>query len=268
MKTIYENIVKVISSSEKAALCTVISTRGSTPLKAGAKMIVWDNGKISGTVGGGSLEKRVIEDAVKICRNGQAQVFTHELLHQHRMCCGGTVDVFIERIPNQPQLYIFGAGHVGKALSGYAKDIGFGVTLIDERKEIFQDKTWENITVVNTPHYDFLSLAKFDSNTFIVICTHIHAYDREILAYCIKQPSAYLGMIGSIRKVKVTRKMFMASGTVTDEELEKVDMPIGFDIGGTTPGEIAVSIMAKLIAVKNNRTVTEGKTILETLNLL
>ncbi len=266
MKTLYEKILQIINSDDKAALCTIISTNGSTPLKAGAKMIVWNDGKIFGTIGGGSLEKKVTEDAIEICQSRQAQVFTHELLRQHSMCCGGTVEVFIEPVLNQPQLYIFGAGHVGKALSGYAKDMGFRVTLIDERKEIFYNVPLENITVANTSHQDFLDSIKFDKNVFVVICTHIHAYDREILSRCIKQPLTYLGMIGSMRKVKVTRKMFLSSGTVTEEELNKVDMPIGFDIGGNTPGEIAISILAKMIAVKNNRPVNVTNTFLETLN--
>lgn len=252
MENIYEKILQIINSSDKVALCTITATKGSTPLKAGAKMLVWKDGKIFGTIGGGSLEKKVIENAIELISVLQPQIYTHELLHQHGMCCGGTVEIFIEPIMNKKKLLIFGAGHIGKSLAKYASDFDFKTTMIDERDEIFDGFHSEEITIANTSHRNFFKSAKFDDNSFVVICTHNHSYDREILAHCLKQPTAYVGMIGSIRKVKVTRKMFLANSVAVEEELDKVDMPIGFDIGGKTPNEIAISILAKLISVKNN----------------
>ncbi len=267
MKTLYEKILQIINGSDKAALCTITSTKGSTPLKAGAKMIVWSNGKIFGTIGGGHLEKKVIEAAQIISEIGVAETFMHELLHQHGMCCGGIVEVFIEPIRNQQKLYIFGAGHVGIALARYARNLDFCVSLIDERKDIFPQADIENIQLVNTSHRVYLNDVKFGINDYIVVCTHDHAYDREILLHCLPQPATYLGMIGSMRKVKVTRKMFLTKENIAEADLDKVDMPIGIDIGGTTPNEIAISIMAKLIAVKNHHSTALPNTILKTLKI-
>ena len=107
-------------------------------------------------------------------------------------------------------------------------------------------------------HRQFLSQVVMDENTYVVICTHLHQYDREILARCIKRPLAYLGMIGSKRKIAITRKAFLSQGLATEQELSKVDMPMGFNIGGNTPAEIGISIVAKLVAVMNGRLLQAG----------
>ena len=251
MKTIYEKIVEIEKENKVAALCTIVNTKGSTPRKVGAKMIVYDDGKIFGTIGGGELEKSVIKQAVEIIKTKQSQVFRHDLLHQHNMCCGGTVEVFIEPLMKKNKLYIFGAGHVGKALSHYAKDFEFEVVLIDDRKEYLDEINDGEINKMNLSHQQALQLLPFDEQTYICIVTYSHPIDREILAYCIKKPHAYLGMIGSDRKVAMTKKMFSEGLEMTDEELDEVDMPMGLNIHAETPEEIAISILSKLIETKN-----------------
>lgn len=251
MKTFYEKIVEIEKENKVAALCTIVNTKGSTPRKVGAKMIVFDNGKICGTIGGGELEKGVIKQALEIIKTKQPQVFRHDLLHQHNMCCGGTVELFIEPIMKKNKLYIFGAGHVGKALSHYAKDFEFDVVLIDDRKEYLDEVNEEGINKMNLSHQQALPLLPFDKQTYICIVTYSHPIDREILAYCIKKPYSYLGMIGSDRKVAMTKKMFFEGLDMSVEELEKVDMPMGLFINAETPEEIAISILSKLIEVKN-----------------
>ena len=148
-------------------------------------------------------------------------------------------------------LYIFGAGHTGRSLAKLAADFDFEVSLIDDRLDQLDLLNSEAVTKLNTPHKEILPTLSFGENSYVVIMTYDHDYDREILAYCIKHQVAYLGMIGSQRKVIMTKKMFLEKGETTEDELSKIDMPIGIDIHAESPSEIALSILAKLIKVKN-----------------
>jgi len=248
---IYDEILKQSSNSDKAALCIIVQTKGSTPRKVGAKMIVKEDGSITGTIGGGNLEKKVIENALKQLNENEPKLYKHDLLHQHSMCCGGSVEVYIEPIQKMKKLYIFGAGHTGNALANLAKGLSFDTYVIDDRKEYLDEMKVEGVNKMNLDYKKVLPSLPFDNDTFIVIMTYEHAYDRDILAYCIKQPHAYLGMIGSKRKVEITKKMFKEGKLASKTELDAVDMPMGMNINADGPEEIAVSIMAKLISVKN-----------------
>ncbi|MBP9151770.1 MAG: XdhC family protein [Flavobacteriales bacterium] len=247
----YAEIHDLQEQNEKAALCIIVATKGSTPRKVGAKMLVFESGRIKGTIGGGNLEKKVIENALKQIQKNRPETFNHDLLHQHNMCCGGSVQVYIEPINKMKRLYIFGAGHTGQALSNMAILLDFEVFLIDERKDQLDMTHTKGIQKLHLDHKTVLPSLPFDENSFVVIATFDHAIDREILGYCLKKPHAYLGMIGSMRKVELTKKMFAEAGIATKEELDKVDMPMGIHIGAESPEEIAVSILAKLIQVKN-----------------
>lgn len=251
MKSIYEELCEIQKKGAEAALCIVVSTRGSAPRNAGAKMLVYENGKIDGTIGGGNLEKKVIENARQVIRDKKPKLFKHDLLHQHNMCCGGTVEIYIEPIMKKNKLYIFGAGHTGQALARYAPDFGYETVLIDDRKEYLEDCTNAEVNKMNLPFPQALQLLPFDEQTYIAILTYSHETDREILAFCLKKPHAYLGMIGSRRKVEVTKKRFVEAGIGSAEQLDKVDMPMGVHIKAETPYEIAISILAKLIQTKN-----------------
>jgi xanthine dehydrogenase accessory factor len=161
--------------------------------------------------------------------------------------------IFIEPLKRSKQLIIFGAGHVGSAIAEFARSLEFKTILVDERESILNAVKIPSLQKVQRNHRDAFQELQFDKDTYIVICTHLHEFDREILAYCINQPHAYLGMIGSIRKVLVTRKRFLLQNLASKEQLEKVDMPIGFDIGQNTPAEISLGIIAKVVAVANGK---------------
>src|SRR5436305_2008526 len=137
MTGIYTRIAEIENGNQKAALCIIISTKGSTPRKTGAKMIVTTDKRYFGTLGGGSLEMKVIEQALDVIHSQKATVFRHNLVSELGMCCGGTVDIYIEPVVNRKKLYIFGAGHIGKALAGFASVLDFNVFLIDERYEAY-----------------------------------------------------------------------------------------------------------------------------------
>ena len=251
MKNIYDEVTLSVQNRQKAALCIVTSTKGSAPRKIGAKMIVYDNGWISGTIGGGDLEKKVVENAIMAIKTNKPGIFKHDLLNQHGMCCGGTVEIYIEPIMNKKKLYIFGSGHTGQALAKYAVNFEFDIFIIDDRKEYLDEIDTEGVNKMNLEHNKALQSLPFDDDVFIVIVTYSHGIDRDVLAYCLKKPFAYLGMIGSKRKIEVTKKMFVEGKIGTAEDLEKIHMPIGIDISAETPDEIAVSILAEIIKVKN-----------------
>jgi len=240
-----------IENNRNAAYCVIVQTKGSTPRKVGSKMIVYENGSINGSIGGGNLEKKVIENAIQQIKEQEAKLFKHDLLHQHNMCCGGTVEIYIEPIKKMNRLYIFGAGHTGNALSIIANTLNFEVYVIDDRKQYLDEINSKEINKLNLNYDKVLPSLPFDESTYIVIMTYEHAHDRDILSYCIKQPNAYIGMIGSKRKIELTKKMFLEGNIATKNELEKVDMPMGINIHAEGPEEIAISILAKLIAIKN-----------------
>lgn len=251
VSSLYEKILQIENGSLKAALCTIVATKGSAPRKTGAKMLVYQNGAIAGTIGGGALEKKIIEQALSAIKNNEAKVVIHNLVSELAMCCGGTVEIFIEPIMNRKKLYIFGAGHIGKALAGFATDLDFDVTLIDERPEALETGVPKSFAFINEHHAIAIEQLIFSENTFVVILTHNHAYDREILALSSQKPHQYIGMIGSERKVAIAKKNLIASNILSEEKINKVDMPIGIDIEAITPQEIAISILAKLIDVRN-----------------
>jgi xanthine dehydrogenase accessory factor len=251
MKSIYDKIQEIRKGTVNAVLCTIVNTKGSTPRKAGAKMIVYKDGKTYGTIGGGELEKSVIQNAVAVISSNEPKLFRHDLLHQHGMCCGGTVEMYIEPIMRKNKLYIFGAGHTGQALSKLSVDYDFETVLIDDRKEYINNCTLSEVNNMCLPYNQALNILPFDEQTYVCIMTYSHPIDRDVLAFCVKKPFAYLGMIGSNRKVEMTKKMFAEGLNITYSELEKIDMPMGINIGAEGPEEIALSILAKLIAVKN-----------------
>lgn len=251
MNFIYQRITEILESNHKTALCIIVSTKGSTPLKAGAKMIVYEDGSICGTIGGGPLEKLTIENALEVIRDKKSKLIKHDLNAQLRMCCGGVVEIFIEPIMQKKKLFVFGAGHVGKAIVRHASDLDFDITVIDPRKEIFNDWSITGYNKVVGSFAKVLPGLPYDQNTFIIITTFDHATDREVLAFCMKKPHCYIGMIGSKNKVARTHEMFISEKIATKKELEKVDMPVGLDIHAESADEIAISIVAKLIMEKN-----------------
>ncbi len=262
MLPLIKKLNEALETRESIAKCTVVATGGSTPLKAGAAMIVWENGKSFGTIGGGSIEKLVIEDAMLRIQMGEVELKKYNLLDS-QMCCGGTMQIFIEPMKRTKQLLIFGTGHIGYNVASFAQNLDFKTVVIDERPELMDKINFSSTEKKLINHREAFPLLTFDTDTFIVICTHLHEYDREILAYCINKPNAYLGMIGSKRKVLVTRKRFLQQNICSEEQLDKVDMPMGFDIGQNSPAEIALGIIAKVIAVANGKEITTGYKITE-----
>ncbi len=233
-----------------AAMCTVIDTSGSTPRKAGSKMIVTAEGHTFGSVGGGMLEQRVISDALECIASGKTRLGNYNQGSEGQSTAYGEATVFIDPLPVKKPLYIFGAGHVGQAVSALASGFGFEVTIIDPRKGLLDSIAKPEIARRCMPWPEALDALPFDEHTFIVVTTNSHESDEEITYACAERPHAYLGMIGSKKKVEEARNTFTQRGM--DESLiSSIDMPIGMPMRCETPAEIAISIMARMIDVKN-----------------
>ncbi len=248
---LFNEIENIRKGNEKAVLCIIVQTTGSTPRKVGAKMIVKEDGSIIGTIGGGNLEKKVIEQAIVQMGLKAPDTFKYNLVKDLEMCCGGSVAVYFEPIMKSNTLYIFGAGHTGKALAEIAATLDFEIIVFDDRNEYLESIKTKN---VKTKLLDFrkgLEDLKTNAHTYVVIVTYSHPLDRQILSHFVDKKLAYLGMIGSKRKIAVTKKMLKDQNFATVKQIAKIDMPMGIEIKAETPEEIAVSILAKLIAVKN-----------------
>ncbi len=239
--------------TESTIFCLLIRSFGSTPRKAGSKMLVFENGKTQGSVGGGAVEKQIIQDAREMFEKSlPTQVKEYELETDLAMLCGGKVEIYFEMWKPKTQLYIFGAGHIGKILAKMAVLLDFAVTLIDPRKEMFD--SLQNETEINifcNEYQNVLNNISFGKNIFIVIVTHSHEIDKEIAAFCAKKTFSYLGMIGSKRKWNEIQNYYRENKMLTETEILQINCPIGIPISCETPEEIAVSILAKLIDERN-----------------
>jgi xanthine dehydrogenase accessory factor len=169
--------------------------------------------------------------------------------------CGARVEVLVEPVVSKPVLLLAGGGHVGQAVAAQAKLVGFDLAVLDDRREFVQAPLFPDGTrLLCRPVAEGVASFPIDERTYIVIVTRGHQHDAEALAACIRRPAAYIGMIGSRRKVTLLREDFVASGRATAEEFGRVYAPIGLDLGATTVPEIAASIVAQLIAVRRRRT--------------
>jgi xanthine dehydrogenase accessory factor len=167
------------------------------------------------------------------------------------MHCGGSMEIYFEPIGCLPKLYVFGGGHIGKALAGYATGLGFRPFVFDQREGIFESWNLPGVETLNGDLIQIIDSLVFDANTYIVIVTHQHEFDKKVLLACAPREHAYLGMIGSKRKVGEISKNALENNLLSAESLAKIDMPIGLPFAAETPAEIAISIVAKMIDVKN-----------------
>jgi xanthine dehydrogenase accessory factor len=259
VNNIFEEIVKAQKAKRDFAVATVVKAEGSAPRRDTAKMLVFSDGSSIGTVGGGVLEARIIRDAREAIKKGESRLVRYGLDEQKEsglpMMCGGDVEIFIEAYKARPQLIIAGAGHVGKALSAMGAVLGFGITVIDDRKEwANKDRFPEAEEVIVTADMTKgLEDCNISEDTYIVIATRGHNHDKEALKGALKRNARYVGMIGSPNKVKEVFNQLVKEG-IDRGTLEKVHAPIGLDLGGQTPEEIALSILAEILMVKNNAT--------------
>lgn len=249
---LYNAIARLTEDGVPFVLATVVDTQGSTPQKPGSKMVVLDGGQTRGTVGGGAIEKQIIDAAVVLLGDGarQTELLETHLTHDLGMCCGGKMRVFLEKHAAAARLYVFGAGHVAQQLAALGKTVGFKVEVIDERPEWAQPERFgDGITLTVRNPATVARELPGSPDSYFCITTHDHPLDQACLEALIRKPSAYLGVIGSRRKAARFKMRLTAAG-FTEAELAKVHSPMGVPIHALTPAEIAVSIVGELISVR------------------
>lgn len=236
------------NSGQLMVLVTVTKTEGSTPREIGAKMLVLANGSFFGTIGGGGVEKMALEEARKCLDEGISRTFEIALTEKNKMLCYGKMELYMDVIFNNPQVYIFGAGHVGQALSRVLAETPFVIHLVDEREEwIGSDRIPGTVNRHGKSFAQFIESTGWNGeNTYVAIMTHSAEIDQEILSLVLKKPNYYLGLVGSENKWKKIRSNLVQAG-FSEDELLKVRCPVGLKLGGKSPQEIAISIAAEIL---------------------
>ncbi len=251
---ISKELVKLYEDGRSAVLCTVVEESGSTPRSMGASMLVYPDGNITGTIGGGVTEKRVIDRAMELLRKGTGSALQREVLQASEAAmegavCGGAMSIFLEVVGRRRELIVFGAGHVGRAISRAAREAGFSVTVWDDREDFANSENIPWGRTVCCPLEECLDrLPEFHEATYAVIVTRGHEQDADVVGLLEGKPAAYMGMIGSRKKIAFVRERLLAQG-ISEAHIDRIYQPVGLPIRAETPEEIAVSIVAEIIAV-------------------
>ncbi|HET9372761.1 MAG TPA: XdhC/CoxI family protein [Vicinamibacterales bacterium] len=255
---VFAALGEALTRGEEAALVTIVSSNGSTPQRVGAKMLVFGDGRIVGTVGGGCYEHDAIGRARQVLASRKAVTVKYDLnddfAEETGLVCGGQMEVFIEPIEASPAVYIFGAGHVGYYLAKMAHEAGFGVHVIDDRAAFANTERFPfaaAVVVDDIPGW--LERTTIPATAYAVIVTRGHRNDLDALRALAPRDLRYIGLIGSRAKVARLYEQLLSDTNVDPARLERIHAPIGLDLGAVTPQEIAVSITAELIAVRRGK---------------
>jgi len=254
---VFAALSEALARGEEVALVTITSSTGSTPQRVGAKMLVFADGRTVGTIGGGCYENDAFwkaREALEARRPLNVKYeLTDDIAEESGLICGGQMEVFIEPVEPAPDVYIFGAGHVGASLARMAHDTGFRVHVIDDREKFADAGRFQpGVDVVVDDIPTWLQTNRLPPTAYGVIVTRGHKHDLDALRALMPANLRYIGLIGSRAKVKRIYDALREEGA-TPETLAHVHAPIGLDIGAITPQEIAVSILAELIAVKHGK---------------
>lgn len=250
----FDRLAEIAANNEPAALCVVTETSGSTPRKAGTKMLVRhdgsEHGHIEGTIGGGAFEHKVRLEALAVIASGNPRQLKVSLTHELAMCCGGNMTVFIEPLRSKPPCFVLGAGHIGEALCRLATFAGFWVAVADPRADLLQDERLALAARILPGYtaYD-LDALPFGPDAFVVVVTHDHHQDQLLVEEVLKRSFRHLALVGSKRKAMLTLERCRNKG-LSEAQLQRIKCPAGIDIGAQTPEEIAFSIVAEMIALR------------------
>lgn len=235
---------------EVVALATVTKCMGSTPCVVGSRMIVTKSKEIHGTIGGGKLEFETINEAVKAINENRIIEVSFTLGPEFEQCCGGKVELIIEPMNQSPELFLFGAGHIGVEICKILKDTPFSVNLIDSRQnwldDLEIDTQIKKITVDYKDFKTFRDAVRWGNNCYVLVLTHDHAIDFDIIAMALQNKTKFLGLIGSKTKRVRFNNMLIKDMNI-QEGMSNVVCPIGIELGGNSPKEIAISVVAQLI---------------------
>jgi xanthine dehydrogenase accessory factor len=263
-QSIIKDLYQVLKDGRDIALITIVEAEGSSPRGIGTMMVVDSSGKLlSGTIGGGVVEEQAKKDAAECITRGISKTASYNLNYKKNeedtslsMLCGGKVKVFIKVFKKQDELIIVGAGHIAEKLSKIAKLLNYRVMILDDREDfITRERFPEADELLPGEIVEQLKAISINKNTNIVIVTHGHQYDQQAIEAVIDSPARYIGVIGSKNKVKTCFSILRQKG-VPEEKIKRIYSPIGIDLGGETPEEISLSIMAEIQAVKYGKKVS------------
>ncbi len=249
---LYEEIIQLTRLGQPFAVATVTANSGSSPRKAGAKMLVRGDGTTLGTVGGGRIELETVRAALAALKGGEPTTLPFVLTEEHGFACGGAMSVYVEPHVSVPHLVMFGAGHVGKAVAGLAKRCGFRVTVVDERPECtgreelpFADE------IICCSVKEAFGRLRLGNESYVVIATPGHVHDFDAVRGALGTQAGFIGLLGSRRKRQALLTTLTEDG-FAQEQRDRVVTPVGLEIGAETPEEIAVSIMGQLVRERRN----------------
>ena len=245
-------LIDLRASGHPVAVVTVVKVEGSTPRDTGAKMLVTAEGLAWGSIGGGKLEALAIEDAQACLQAGEPAYQRYPLCVKAGQCCGGNTEVFIEVLGRGPLLYLFGAGHVGRALCHVLRGTPFAVHLVDPRPDwVHSPELPSGLTRHGGPWEAFVAQAEWSPRVYAAVLTHSHDLDLAVIRDLALRETAYLGLIGSKTKWARFQSVLKADG-LAQARLERIRCPIGLDLGmGKAPQEVAIAIAAQLLKSLN-----------------
>lgn len=255
---IFQALADAAAQGEPVVLVTVLATQGSMPRHAGSKMLVRADGSILGTIGGGVMESRVVQEALAALKDGQPRTRSYtlnDISAGDAGVCGGTAEIFIDPIHAPPTLLIIGGGHVGKALAELATWAGFRVILSDDR-EVYCNPTY----VPGLAGYlvckpvEVPERVVIGPQTYIAAVTRGMPVDMALIPVLLKTDAAYIGLIGSRRRWSLTARALVDEHGIAPEALARIHAPIGLELEAETPKEIAVSILAEIIMYQRGGT--------------
>jgi xanthine dehydrogenase accessory factor len=253
---IYEELVRLRGLGQKCALATIVQVNGSIPSYQSAKLLVRDDGSILGTVGGGCVEAEVWSAAREVMESGKPRrldfTLGEEAAYDNGLICGGQLEVYVEPVLPKPRAFIFGAGHVSRSLSEIATTAGFGTVIIDDRDTFANRERFPEAEEVHAGEYESVfPLLEVNDSSYLIIVTRGHRDDMRVLKWAVGTRARYIAMIGSRRKVIGVIAELEKEG-LPREAFEKIFSPMGLEIGAETPEEIAVSVVAEMIAVRRD----------------
>lgn len=246
------------AAGRRFVLLTVVESRGFTPQKSGVHMLLAESGEMAGTIGGGAIEQACLQEARELLASGDlARTVRKQLTTELGMCCGGEMVVHLEVLETSPRLLVYGAGHVARPLAALAANCGFAVQVVDARDEWLNAERFPHaVRLLREPDAharecaaEWAAAAVVPDDLSVVVTTHDHALDQRVVQELLPHDLRYMGLIGSLAKQRRFATRLRARG-FSDARIARLRTPVGLAIGARTPEEIAVSIVAELIAVR------------------
>ncbi len=253
---VYEEAVRLRKLGQKCAIATIVQVRGSIPSYESAKLLVREDGSMAGTIGGGCVEAEVWNAAREVIETEKPKHLSFNLgqdaAYDNGLICGGQLDIFVEPVLPIPGAFVFGAGHISKSISKIATLAGFSTTIVDNRESFANRERFPEAGEIYAEEYEeVFPKLPVNETSYLIIVTRGHRDDMRVLRWAVTTPARYIAMIGSKRKVIGVIKELEKEG-IAPESFERVFSPMGLEIGAVSPEEIAVSVVAEMIAVRRN----------------